>query len=159
MEAWIDHPVVWIAGASTLFGIGVWVGSVNHSLSDFKTFLPEIRNKLDLLLQRLPLQTLATGSPLQLTELGKQISVELGAAEIAARAVPGLLRHAEGKSAYQIQELSFAYFRETYQPDPEMDRRIQDCAFENGINVGQIQEVFAVLLRDELLKQSAASNE
>ena len=147
------NPVAWVVAVTTIFGVGVWVGSVNSDRKNFKEFMQEVRTKLDRLLQRLPRQTLATGSPLQLTELGEEISEQLGALAIAKEAVQSVLDEARGKSAYQIQELSFVYFQQRYKPDPDLERRMQDCAFENGIQIGQIQEVFAVHLRDELLKE------
>lgn len=133
---------------------GTWEGEVNSDRAEFKTFMDEIRAKIDRIFERLPPSPVASGSPLKLTELGERISHVLNGKDWArdhAREFSGKLA---GKTNYEIQEMCKNYTRDDYDPaDDTMDERIDDCAFEFGISRQSVLDVLAVELRDVLILQ------
>ena len=137
-----------------LMKFATWKGGVdqhrNEINSTLRDFMAEIRDDIKTILGRLPSPSVAGGSPLRLTDLGRQISRTLELSEWADRTAAQLRDEAINKSAYEIQEFCFRYVRE-FTPDAEQDAKIKDCAFENGIDVASVLDVLAVELRDRLL--------
>ena len=102
-----------------------------------------------------PASTLARGSPIRLSDLGKQVSERINAKALAQTLVPALRDQADDKSsAYDVQELCFAYVKEEWPIPAETDIEIRSCAFENGLKRDQVLDVVAVELRDLLLPPS-----
>ena len=99
--------------------------------------------------------TTAGGSPISLTDLGKEVSQLLGAAKIARDLVSELSAKATGKPADEIQELSFNHVYEYNFPD-EVEKLILECAYERGIDRNQVIRVIGVELRDQLLELNQA---
>ena len=152
------NPLFWIAflsllpvTAGAIFAFGQWKGKVDSDRASFKGLMAEIRNDIKEILRRLPSHTLAGGSPLRLTDLGKSISERLDAPTLAQDLVPLLQERIEGKTPYEIQEMCFDYIRHQYNPPDEVDTLIKTCAYDNGIDRGQVVDVLAVELRDKLL--------
>lgn len=165
MSEFLNSPLVLIpvlAVIGLVFAIGKWVGGVNEhkrgieqgfadqrkALSDF---MSEIRNDIKNILSRLPPATVAGGSPLRLTELGQAVSDALDVSAWAERTAPTLSARTQGKQPHEIQDLCFAYIVEEFQPDEDMDTKINASAYENGIEREQVLRVLAIELRDKLL--------
>lgn len=158
MNEWFVNPLFWIAflpplavAAGTIFAFGLWKGKVDSDRASFKEFMKEVRNDIKEILRRLPSRTLAGGSPLRLTDLGKSISERLGTPVLAQGLAPLLQERIEGKTPYEIQEMCFDYIRHEYKPPDEVEALIKTCAYDNGIDRGQVVDVLAVELRDRLL--------
>ena len=154
MKEWLASPQFWVllfAVAGAIFGFGLWKGKVDSDRASFKEFMKEVRNDIKEILGRLPSHTLAGSSPLRLTDLGKSISERLDAPTLAQDLVPLLQERIEGKTPYEIQEMCFDYIRHQYNPPDEVDTLIKTCAYDNGIDRGQVVDVLAVELRDKLL--------
>ena len=129
----------------------MWVGSVNTDRESFQDFMDELRADIKKILQRLPPSPTGSDSPRKLNDLGHRISDQINAPAIAQGLTAALREEAEGKLAYEIQELCFDYIKRKYQPPLDVDERIKTCAYENGISTHDVLEVVAILLRDELL--------
>ena len=146
---------VWVAFLLPLIGaifvLGQWKGKVDSDRASFKEFMKEVRNDIKEMLRRLPSHTLAGGSPLQLTNLGRSISERLGAAALAQDMAPLLQAQIKEKKPYEIQEKCFDYVRHEYEPPDEVESLIKTCAYDHGIDLGQVLDVLAVELRDKLL--------
>ena len=130
---------------------GRWQGEVNADRLDFHNFMKEIRAKLDSISERLPKQPpLWMGaSPIKLTERGKKISDEANAVEIAS----WLLTKYEGSdddSDYQVQERCF-YLANKNNLKEDQIRLLEDCAYQNGIDMKAILRVVAIELRDIIM--------
>ena len=162
----IFNPVwimVSLAAAGILVAVGKWIGAVNSDRAAFKGFtermrddIKEIRDDIKKMLQRRPSETLASGGPLRPTDLGGRISESLNASELAADLAAGLRSEAEGKHAYDIQELSFRFIRDEYRPPKEIEDRIKQCAYDNGLDRDEVLDVLAVEIRDKLLAPDTA---
>ena len=157
MNEWFANPLFWIAfvsllsvAAGAIFASGQWKGKVDSDRASFKEFMTEVRNDIKELLRRSS-HTLAGSSPLRLTNLGKSISERLDAPALAQCLAPLLQERVEGKTPYEIQEMCFDYIRHQYNPPDEIDTLIKTCAYDNGIDRGQVVDVLAIELRDRLL--------
>lgn len=149
------NPWVWVgllvALVGAVFALGQWKGRVDADQASFKELMKEVRDDIKEILRRLPSHTLAGDSPLQLTECGKAISERLGAAALAQEIAPRLQPQLKEKPPYEIQEKCFDYVRHEYEPPEEVDSLIKTCAYDHGIDRGQVLDVLAVELRDKLL--------
>ena len=157
MNEWFANPLFWIAllsllsvAAGVIFAFGQWKGKVDSDRATFREFMTEARNDIKELLRRSS-HTLAGSSPLRLTNLGKSISERLDAPALAQDLAPLLQERIKGKTPYEIQEMCFDYIRHEYKPPDEVEALIKTCAYDNGIDRGQVVDVLAVELRDRLL--------
>ena len=146
-----------VAVAGGIFKVGKWVGAVNsdrksfhNSVDSIKDDIREIRDDIKKVLHWQPSKTVESGSPLRLTELGRRVAEILDTSAIVDGLAPGLRARAEGKQAYDIQEMSFEFIRNEYRPSPEIDARIKQCACEHGLDRDEMLGVPAIELRDKL---------
>ena len=156
--------VVGLAAAGGLIVIGRWVGAVNADRGTFRSSVEalrdeireirDVRDDIRKMLQRYPSNTVSSDSPLKLTDVGIKVSEVLGAAKLAADLAAELRSRAEGKHAYDIQELAFRFVRDEYGPDAEIEAKIKQCAYDNGLNRDEVLDVLAIELRDRLLPDS-----
>ena len=93
----------------------------------------------------------ASDSPLHLTELGQSISTTVDAAQWAKEIAPSLKDQVNGMIPYDIQKFTSDYVYDEFQPTPEQEIKIKECAYNKGLNCRDILEVFAIELRDALL--------
>lgn len=147
----------------TILRVGEWKGNVNADRKNFNKFMDEVRGDIKEILQRLsPASTpsaIGKKSPLQLTDLGKEISDELKALEWAKEIKPLVLSEIdkahglEGAQPYEIQEYCFDFTTKIFIFPDDMDKKVQDSAYKRGLTKRQVLEVLAVELRDELLRE------
>ena len=129
MPEWAASTPWWVVlGLAVAFGTAAvkfarWTGRVDSSLGTLTKAVSEIREDIKKLLHGRPSKTASAGSPLRLTDLGRKISEDLDAASIIDDLVPGLRQQAEDKHAYDIQELSFNFVRDEYEPSAAMPGR------------------------------------
>ena len=144
--------VVIIAICTAIFKSGTWVGGVNEDRKSFKKFMEEVKEKLDKILERLPAVPFVGSSPLRLTDLGQKMSAQVGGKEWVARIVPDLINDVAGMPPYEIQEFCINYMTQTFRPTPAQLAKLQECAYESGLEVSNVLKVLAVELRDKLLE-------
>ena len=156
------NPAIYIIPALALIGAifaaGTWVGGMNSfkntvgsSIEKISSSIDEIRDDIKKLFERLPATSITSGSPITLTELGKSISKEIEASDWAKNKVEEFLSDVQGKQPYEIQEISFEYVKEKFKPSDEFNRKMQECAYKNGVSIDGVKDVLAVELRDALL--------
>ena len=157
MNEWFINPLFWIAFLSLLsvvagaiFAFGQWKGKVDSDRASFKEFMKEVRNDIKEILRRSS-HTLAGSSPLRLTDLGRSVSERLDASALAQDLASLLQEQVKEKTPYEIQEMCFDYIRHEYKPPDKVEALIETCAYDNGIDRGQVEDVLAVELRDRLL--------
>ena len=152
-----------VSGLATLvFKAGVWkskmdsgVSGVERSVeglrSEMRDFMKEIRSDIKKIFNRLS-PTTRIGSPISLTRLGEKVSGEIGAPEWARVIAPKFLDEVSGQSPYFIQEFCMDFCTTRYAPDQDVKARLEQCAYENGIDLDSVLRVLAVELRDRLLE-------
>ena len=120
---------------------------------EFREDIKEIRTDIKtLLLYQLPHESVKATSPLQLTEKGKTISEGFSAAELAKRIAETLKGEVEGKADYDLQAFCFDYARSRFKPDDVLEARIKQVAYDNGVDILEVQSVLAIELRNVLMK-------
>ena len=142
------YIVVLAVGAALVKGL-FWLRDVHHVKNGWHTFTKEIREDIKkiLLIIRTPV---ASGSPLQLTDFGEQISSKLEARNWAEILAPTLREEVEGKQPFEIDEFSNSYVEKKL--DKDMRARVAGCAYEFGIEHAGVHSVLRVVLRDQLLR-------
>lgn len=150
--------VVILAALSAAVAMGKWMGSVGEFTKDAKgTFdtikdkLEEVSTNLTILVDRSRTQTLDRGSRLRLTELGQRVAKEVDAESMMAQIAVDIAGRAFDKEPYDVQNLCFEYVRNEYKPSKADDDLLKECAFENGIDIQQVLDVLALVLRDMIL--------
>ena len=151
MEWWWIVPL--IVGGTIIFGAGQWVGHVNSDRKNFREFMTEVRNDIKELLRRSPPSPIKEGSPLTLSDLGKEISETLHTHEWAEDVATTFSERIKGKEPYQVHEMCFDYIKNEFTPTADQDRGIGRCAYEKSIEREKVLDVFAVELRDVLLEK------
>ncbi len=158
--------MVGLAVAGALIAIGKWIGAVNSDRGSFKKFtvavrddLKDIQNDIKKMLHWQSSKTIDSQSPLRLTEIGQKVSDLLDIPAITEMLVSTLRPQVEGKQPYDIQERCFAYVRDEYEPSPELDARIKQCAYDNGLDRDEVLDVLAVVLRDKLLASPSTNQQ
>ena len=168
MSSWLaEQPAwFWLSVATVLVCIGIWVGTVSTGLKTTRGALTEIRSDIrdirhdvaSLLRGLLPDRSLLTNdSPLRVTALGEKIARQIGAEEVVTQMARHVRPRVIGKSEYEVQEECFSYLRDQYRPQHNVEERILKSAYDHGLSRGQVIDVLAVMLRDELLKQGVSS--
>ena len=149
-----------LAVMALIFKFGSWYGEVNSDRKKFNEFMDEIRKdreeiRRDIqdILSRLPSPSTVSDSPIHLTELGERISKDIGAKVWAEETARELIEQIQGKTRYEVQMLSFEYAN-SFEPDEELLRKMQEAAFESGIDFRGVQDILGVELRDCLLRMS-----
>ncbi|MCY4001422.1 MAG: hypothetical protein OXF06_14605 [Bacteroidetes bacterium] len=129
-----------------------WMGSVDADMSTFKEFMKEIQQKIDQIFLRLPPLVATKQSPLQLTDLGKEISDKLNALGLVSKFVDAVKDEVKGKEPYDIQEFSLTYVQDdTHYLDKER-KLIRRVAYEKGVTEEEFRSVIGLELRDKLLE-------
>ena len=153
IPAWVQNPLIWILGlsfAAAVFGAGKWVGAISSDRASFKELSKEVRADIKEILRRIGPAAISNARPIQLTELGQNISKAIDASKWASSQPTQIEKNATGISDYDVQVSAFNYV-EACDFDEEMESKIKDCAFSRGLNIKQVLDVLAIELRDHLL--------
>lgn len=114
--------------------------------------MKELRKDIkDIFKQLPPPKPLQPGSPLKLSDYGKELSETVKAKAWAERTAETLLENVKDKDAYQVQEYSFNYVKDEFKPTEEQLAEIRKAAYEHGATIDHIHEVMGLELRDQLL--------
>lgn len=161
----VKSPLFVIAAVSGLaaliFKAGVWKSKVDSGMSEaeksmsgfrseMRDFMKEIRSDIKKIFNRLS-PTTGSGSPISLTKLGEKVSKEIDAPGWAQSMAPKFLDEVKGQSPYFIQEFCMDFCTTEYKPSDSLKHRLEQCAFDNGIDVDSVLRVLGVELRDRLL--------
>jgi hypothetical protein len=164
---WLANRVFWAIGILAVVVLGGivkfsrWTGKVDSDREAFKGFMEEvredlrkIRERIDLIFDRLPVPTEKTSSPLTLTDFGQSIAQDVGAQEVAKRLAQGIREKTRGMDPYEVQEHCLDFMTAQYKPEHELDSLINKVAYDRGVKREQVLRVIAIELRDQLLTDS-----
>ena len=164
----VKSPLFLIAAvsglATVIFKVGVWKSKVDSGMSgaeksmeglraEMRDFMNEIRSDIKKIFNRLS-PTIGSGSPISLTKLGEKVSEEIDAPRWARNMAPTFLDEVKGQSPYFIQEFCMDFCTTKYKPDDDLKYRLEQCAFENGVDLDSVLRVLGVELRDRVLELS-----
>ena len=92
---------------------------------------------------------LTAGGPLQLNDLGRKVSAEIQADEWAAEIAPSLAERAAAEPAYKVDALCGHYVEQFLHQ--EMRDRVDEAAYEHGIERPGVLAVLRIMLRNRIL--------
>ncbi len=120
--------------------------------------MSEILNQTNRVVRSLQIQDLSktaeSKSPRRLSELGHRVSQEINAPVIVEVLLPDVWPEAKDKSPYDVQAMCFDYIFD-WKPTGEVESRIKDSAYQNGISWYETVEVIALQLRDRILERQS----
>ena len=156
---WITH---WVTKKITV--INAEHGSMSKNMIKMETNIDDIRKDLSYLrgtidIVKAGLNPLTQShSPVSITELGNQISLELGVEEIISRNWDKIYKNLEdnihSNNAYDIQEYCMetaAVDTEKFLSDKDLSK-LKNYAFKKGNNIQYYTGIFAVIIRDKYLQ-------
>ena len=132
--------------------IGGYMREIRGYMKETSGFMREIRGDLKNILTWQSASTVDSSSPLRLSELGHSISDDLHVRDWVERIAPSLTERVEGKRPFEIQSICFDYVRYEFEPSETQLAKLQDSAYDNGIDFAAVMDVLAVELRDRLLE-------
>ena len=145
-----------LALLGALWYVANWHGKVNSDRKAFNEFMSYMRDKIDQIFDRLPTEATTSLSPVQLTDLGKQVSKDADAKLWVAEHALDARKQTEGMSPYDVQQFCFSYVSmERF--DEVQERKAKDAAFKNGLTISEVLRVVAIELRNELLSEAQIS--
>ena len=152
---WLTLMVACITVATVFLRVGSWVERTNTDISNLQKVFDEIQQVLTMIAERLPPKATSSQSPRQLTTLGTRIAIDLDASDWADKTYEQFMNEARQMNPYQIQEFcqSFVFDNEKFKPDAKLQEELESCAFNSGLNVNQVLEVLAIVLRNKLLDE------
>jgi len=127
------------------------VSELNTGVSNLGTRVNRIELDIGEIKNALEIST-ASKSPRTLSNVGKKISSQLKAADLVEPIAAKLVKRTEKMSAYDVQQFCYDYFREEFKPSKDLISSMKDTAYKNGVSLGTVNVVFAIELRDALLK-------
>ena len=136
------------------FKFGGWKGRVDSDRATFNAFMTEIRKNITEILLRLsPTPTATSASPIRLTDFGREISRELDVKVWAASQAEPLLDRARGKQEHEVYDFCIEHVQAQSDKDEALRNTIRAGAYQHGIDAAQVQRVYVIELRDELLRR------
>ena len=152
-------PYIIISGTTLIIGvvyaivkISLWAGAVNADRETFNNFMLEVREDIKLIIDRLDHKVTTWQSPKQLTDMGKEVSRSIGDKAFIEELAQEHHKKLKFKSRYQIQSFCENLIMYEYEPDAEVMTRMEDCAFDRGLDMRHIHLVVSVLLRDRIFE-------
>lgn len=154
---WVSTPLIVLMALAVLklvLNVGEWKGSVDTERGNFNSFMKEIREKFERILERLPTHppTVAGKSPMQLTDFGKKVAAAFGTDVWAKNSAKVLRENLMGKESFQVDAACREYIERENQ-EVYLGDRVYRCSYDFGIDQSAVLDVLRVVLREEILKQ------
>ena len=171
MPEWMEQTPWWVfVSLAVVVGglvvrVAVWLGRVDTRLTavekrldtiakSLKEGLAEVRGDVKDILTRMGGPPAAqSNSPISLTEFGKKISATVAAKLWSVEHAPHLVSDAKGKAEFEIYDLCVAHVNQQFEHDEDLQRRVRAGAYDLGTQQAEVLRVYAVELRDEVLRQ------
>lgn len=150
--------VTWAIGGAKLFlRLGAWTEkfqNLEKTTNTLEKSIEDIRSTVhQILLTLARRETVQSGSPLTLTDTGRDISTELGAQAWAEEIAQGQKGKFVAPTPYEIQEFCFNYVTShNFNAPVELMSKMQNSAYRHGVSLQGVYNVLAIELRDKLLK-------
>ncbi len=140
--------IIAIIGAFGAFGavtwkFGKWQQKVDGGLDQTMDSIKGINSGIIEILDRLPGSPIKSDSPLQLTEMGVEISREIGAKEWAESESTLLMEMAEGKDPFEIQAIAFDHAG-SFEPPEELFKKMKASAYDKGLGLERVRRMLGV---------------
>lgn len=161
--------IILIIAFIAVFRIGKWSEKFSHHEEKIKKTeeiaknvsesIIELKTKVNLIYENTnPRRTVASNSPISLTDIGKEIARNIEANRILEENKSKLINEVEfahPQNAYDIQMSSMQIAKEKMVALLKEDDliKIKEEAYKNGILIEDVMSIFGVLLRNEILQR------
>lgn len=145
-----------------IWDVSAWKTGVDTTLEYLKEAVQRLEKHIETILQRLPRPvnptTIGGQSPLQLTELGKEIAASIEAERIAERHLSSLAETYRSMNQYEIQEACFDYAATQIMPDLKAHdsaqaKALELYAFNNGKPLDELLQIIGIVLRNKVCEK------
>jgi len=150
--------VLIVAAITGLWRLASWQGYVNSDRDTFKTFMGKIDNTLEdiqseikRIFSKMPSDTIASNSPVMLTDAGQKVSEAAKAPAWAEPHVMPLTGVAKGKEEFEVYDVCMEYVDNEYRGNPEFERSVRAISYEHWISDIDMLKMYSVVLRDAVL--------
>ena len=116
--------------------------------------LDEIRDDIKRIFLRIGRTEATGGSPLRLTDYGRELLTGIDGKGWAIRLATTLEERVVGMEAYEIQDFCYGYVANDLNPSEEEQAAMRRTAYEKAARMEQVRRVLAIELRDRLLELS-----
>ena len=151
-----------IAMGGILWRIASWKASIDQNIATMKenadedrsvirSFMEEIRDDIKEIFKSLGPATVEGGSPLRLTDFGKEIATHIGARTWASELAPQFVDEVRDKKPFEVDRFCEEYV--TRRLTEEWKNKVAECAYEFGTRQDNVLPVLRVVLRDELFRR------
>ncbi len=131
---------------------GKWEGEVDSDRKKFDQFMNQISQRIDEIWKHLGGKPVSEStSPISLTDFGRSISERVGAKKWSHEESIALIEELRGFSEYQVQEFCNGHVWKKILGDDELKARVENCAYQEGIDTEKVAEVISIELRDAVL--------
>lgn len=152
--------IVGVLGAlGILWGVLMWCARVNADRSQFREFMTDmkqdvrdLRTDIKSILSSLSSVPVESASPLRLTDRGREFAEFLDAGAWAEPCAASVVDHVQGKEPYEIDQFVVKYLDDRL--TLEMQKQVEKCAYEFGVECDSVLSVLRVVLRDALLAKT-----
>jgi len=151
--------ILGLIGAAIKFG--TWKGRVDSDRKFFKKFIEEVKDDIkevqsDIkkILTRLGKSPFRIASPIQLTEFGERISDDLEIEKWAQGQVECIPSKVFEMPEFELFDQCIEYVERQFDnsDDESFKRKIREEAYTFGLDTEQMRTVYAVVLRNKLIK-------
>ncbi len=163
----MDFNILYIGAVAAVVGImwsliriGMWLQRVNSGVATAEVLgkdIADIKIKISRIIGHIfgPEPAIEPGSPLSLTNHGKEIAAAINAEEWAKSKALQLLNKVAHKEDYEIEHFCFEWVHGKFAESGERGGDVSKTAYEFGSPRAQVYDVLALALRDELLSLCA----
>ena len=128
-----------------------WESARETDLKTLMDFMKEIRDDIKGILKSLGPQVATRGSPMTLTTFGESIAASIEAIELAKELSAEQVKSLKGMKDYEVDAFCRKFVSDSL---PESwKRKVDQCAYERGIDVDAVLTVLHIVLRDTLIEE------
>lgn len=138
---------------------GKWKGSVEKAIENFEGFMDTTSQNLTLIYRvlvelsgRLPERSSESGSPIQLTDFGERLAVDMTAYQWADKTSEDVFSNVITEMRpYQVEDFCRDHVKNHL--SEKWREKVAESAYEAGTSKENVEQVLVIVLRDELLKR------
>ena len=128
-----------------------WESARETDLKTSVDFMKEIRDDIRCILKSLAPQVATRGGPIRLDTFGESIASSIEASELAKELSAEQVKSLRGKMDYEVDAFCRKFVSDSL--PKSWKRKVDQCAYERGIDVDAVLTVLHIVLRDTLIEE------
>ena len=144
---------------SEIRGIQSDIKGIQFEIREMRTDFKEMQKAVVNIYKIFPSEkTVEENSPIQLSELGREVSNEIDASNWAQKHALQLISSSRDKEEFEIFDSCVDYVDDKFQSDQSFYKTIRSTAYNRSISNSSILKVFQVELRNHIIKLLEENN-